>query len=165
MSHTRQNSPIMFRNTNIGFPPPAKARPTTPPARTLPRLVSLAATLLLSACAVIPITPKTIAGKYEIEGKPVGLWNGGESVVLHEGTFEYSLFTTDLVENPHSTRYPIRGRYKLDGATITFLDSGVPYPRRTLTRRDKLFVLWTQKQIDDYHESGRWPDDLLYQHP
>jgi hypothetical protein len=132
--------------------------------RSLPRLLALAATLLLSACAVIPITPQTISGKYEIEGQPVGMWNSGETIILGAGTFEYSLYTADLVENPSSSRYPIRGRYKLDGATITFLNSEVPYPQRTLTRRHKLFVLWTQKQIDDYHESSRWPEDLLYQH-
>jgi len=154
-------------NTNAGSPLPADLRGITPRKHphTLPGLLAFAVALLLGACAVVPITPQTIAGKYEIEGRPEGMWNGGEAIVLGEGTFEYSLYTADLVENPHSTRYPIRGRYKLDGPTITFLNSSVPYPQRTLTRRHKLFVLWTPKQIDDYHQSGRKPDDLLYQHP
>jgi hypothetical protein len=130
------------------------------------RLFALAATLLLSACTVVPITPQTIRGKYEYEGKPEGLWYGGESIVLGEGTFEYTLYTaTDVVDSARSTRYPIRGRYKLDGDTITFLNPAVHYPQRTLTRRHKLFVLWTPKQIDEYHQSGRWPGDLLYQQP
>ncbi|MEI9895216.1 MAG: hypothetical protein WDN28_15330 [Chthoniobacter sp.] len=142
---------MTLRNTTLGF--------------SLPRLFTLASALLLSACAVVPITPQTISGKYEIEGRPEGMWNGGEAIVLGDGTFEYSLFTVDLLENPHSSRSPIRGRYKLDGSTITFLNASVPYPQRTLTRRHKLFVLWTPKQIDDYHLTGHKPDDLLYQHP
>jgi len=131
----------------------------------LPRLSALIAALLLSACTVIPITPKTISGKYQYEGRPEGMWYGGESIVLGEDTFEYSLYTADLVENPHSTRYPIRGRYKLEGSTITFLDPGVHYPKRTITRRHKLFVLWTPKQIEEFHETRRQPSDLLYQQP
>ena len=131
----------------------------------LAHVSALLAALLLSACTVIPITPQTISGKYAFEGKPEGMWYGGESIVLGEGTFDYSLYTADVIDNPHSTRYPIRGRYKLEGSTITFLHSGVPYPQRTLTRRQKLFVMWTPKQIDQYHETGRWPGDLLYQQP
>jgi hypothetical protein len=154
-------------NMNAGSPRPAKERGSLPRRcpHNLPGLFALAIALLLGACAVVPITPQTISGKYEIEGQPEGMWNGGEAIVLGAGTFEYSLFTADLVDNPHSMHYPTRGRYKLDGATITFLNSSVPYPQRTLTRRHKLFVLWTPKQIEDYHESGRKPDDLLYQHP
>jgi hypothetical protein len=131
----------------------------------LPHFSALAAALLLTACTVIPITPQTIRGKYVIEGQPEGMWYGGESIVLGDGAFEYSLYTAELVENPRSTPYPIRGRYKLEGSTITFLNSGVPYPQRTLTPRHKRFVLWTPKQIEEYHETGRWPGDLLYQHP
>ncbi len=85
--------------------------------------------------------------------------------MLVEVTFEYSLFTAELVDNPRSMRYPIHGRYKLDGATVTFLNPAVPYPQRTLTRRHKMIVLWTPKQLDEYHQTGRKPDDLLYQHP
>ena len=131
----------------------------------LPHASALLVALILSACTVIPITPQTIRGKYEIEGKPEGMWYGGESLVLGEGTFEYSLYTLDVVPAPNAARYPIRGRYKLEDSTITFLNSGVPYPQRTLTRRHKLFVLWTPKQIEEHHETGRWPGDLLYQQP
>jgi hypothetical protein len=123
----------------------------------------LAVALLFSSCKVIPITPHTVSGKYVYEGQPNGMWNAGESIVLGEGTFEYSLYTADLVDHPQSDRYPIRGRYKLDGATITFLAPGIPYPERTLTRRHKLFVMWTPKQIDEYHATGVCPNDLLYQ--
>jgi hypothetical protein len=130
-----------------------------------PHLFALAATLLLSACTVIPITPQTVSGKYVYEGKPEGLWYGGESIVLGEGTFEYTLYTADLVENPRVTHPPIRGRYKLDGDTITFLNPGVHFPQRTIKRRHKLFVLWTPKQIAEYRETKRMPDDLLYQQP
>lgn len=128
-------------------------------------LFLLVAALLLSSCKVIPITTQTIRGRYTYEGQPNGMWNAGESIVLGDGTFEYSLYTADLVENPQSGRYPIRGRYKLDGATITFLNSAVPYPERTLTHRHKLFVMWTPKQIDEFHSTGLHPNDLLYQQP
>jgi hypothetical protein len=131
----------------------------------LPRLSALAVALFLGACTTVPITPQTIAGKYEYEGHPEGMWYGGERIVLGEGTFEYSLYTPDLVQNPSTMRYPIRGRYKLDGSTITFLSPSVPYPERTLTHRSKLFVMWTPKQIEDFHQIGHRPDDLLYQHP
>jgi hypothetical protein len=127
--------------------------------------ILLAAALLLSSCKVIPITPQTIRGKYTYEGQPNGMWNAGESIVLGEGTFEYSLYTADLVDHPQINRDPIRGRYKLDGSTITFLNPAVPYPERTLTRRHKLFVLWTPKQIDEFHSTGVRPNDLLYQQP
>lgn len=154
-------------NINAGIPHPVQMPPVTERQRafSLPSLVAGAAALLLGACAVIPITPQTIRGKYEVEGRPEGMWYGGETIVLGENTFEYSLYTPDLVDNPHSMRYPIRGRYKLDGSTITFLSPQVPYPQRTITRRQKLFVLWTSKQVDEYQQTGRKPEDLLYQHP
>ena len=129
----------------------------------LPCLCALAGALLLGAFASAPITPETISGKYEIEGKPQGMWFSGESIVLGNGTFEYSLYTADVVDS-RTTRAPIRGRYKLDGKTITFLNSAVPYPERTLTHRNKkMFILWTPKQVSDFHDTGIRPGDLLYQ--
>lgn len=128
----------------------------------LPRLSALAAALLLCACATGPISPQTIAGRYEYEHRPEGY--GGESIVLGEGTFEYSVHTPDIAANIENLRYPIRGRYKLDGSTITFLSPSVANPERTLTRRNNQFVLWTQDQLDDYRQTGHRPDDLLYQH-
>lgn len=127
-------------------------------------LLALGATLLLSACAGVPITPRTIAGRYEYEGRPEGMWYGGEMIVLGEGTFDYTLYTPDLVATPGNKPAAIHGRYQLDGATITFLNPSVQYPERTLTRRGKLFVLWTPPQIEDFHQNGRRPTDLLYQH-
>jgi hypothetical protein len=145
----------------------AQKRHTVPVRRffPFPRLLACVAAICLGACAATPITPQTIRGKYEIEGAPEGMWYGGEMIVLGNGTFEYSLYTPDLVENPQSMRYPIHGRYKLDGSTITFLNPSVPSPQRTLTHRRKLFVLWTPKQVEDYRQTGAQPADLLYQHP
>jgi hypothetical protein len=129
-----------------------------------PRVAAAGVALLLGACTVIPITPETLRGKYIYEGQPEGMWDGGEMIVLGEGsTFQYTHYTVDLVENPGSTRYPIHGHYKLDGSTITFLGSGIHYPQRTITRRHKLFVLWTPKELDDYRTIGKKPDTLLYQ--
>lgn len=129
----------------------------------LPRLIALTAAFCLGACTVIPITPQTIAGRYEYEGRPEGMWYGGETIVLGDGTFDYSLYTPDLVANPGNKPAPIHGRYQLDGSTITFLNPSVQYPERTLTRRGKQFVLWTPNQIDDFRETHRRPTDLLYQ--
>jgi hypothetical protein len=127
----------------------------------LSRLSALAAALLLSACATGPITSQTIAGRYEYEHRPQGY--GGETIVLGEGTFEYTVHAPDIAANVERLRYPIRGSYKLDGSTITFLSPAVANPERTLTRQNNRFVLWTQDQLDDYRQTGRRPDDLLYQ--
>ena len=157
---------MILRNINVGSPKIAKDRnPMARLLRSLLPLFFLAAALLLSSCKTIPITTQTIRGRYTYDGQPNGMWNAGESIVLGDGTFEYSLYTADLVENPHARRDPIRGRYKLDGSTIIFLNSAVPYPERTLTHRNKLFVLWTPKQIDDFQATGLRPNDLLYQQP
>lgn len=129
----------------------------------LSRISVLAAALLLSACTVIPITPQTIAGTYSYEGHPEGMWYGGERIVLGNGTFEYWLYTPELLAHPENSHYPIRGNYKLEGSTITFLNTTIAYPERTLTRRHKLFVMWTPKQAEDRKQLGRVPDDVLYQ--
>lgn len=154
MDRSGQNLPMPSWNT------PSSARTLV-----VRCLFLLAAALLLSSCKTIPINNQTIRGRYTYEGQPNGMWNAGEAIVLGDGTFEYSLYTADLVENPQSGRFPIRGRYKLDGSTIIFLNSSVPYPERTLTRRHKLFVMWTPKQIDEFHATGLRPNDLLYQQP
>jgi len=128
----------------------------------LSRLCALATALLLGACATGPISPQSVAGRYESKGGPADY--GGETIVLGEGTFEYTVHASDIAANAERLRYPIRGRYRLDGSTITFLSPSVANPERTLTRRNNQFILWTQDQLDDYHQIGRRPDDLLYQH-
>jgi len=128
----------------------------------LSRLFALAAALLLGACATGPISPQSIVGRYEYQGRPADY--GGETIVLGEGTFEYTVHAPDIAANVENRRYPIRGRYRLDGSTITFLSPSVANPERTLTRRNNQFMMWTQDQLDDYHQTGRRPDDLLYQH-
>jgi hypothetical protein len=130
-------------------------------AKKIPSFLLFAA-MLLSACKTVPITPQTISGRYEMIGKPEGLWYSGESLVLGDGTFQYWLFT-DLADDPRLARYPVSGRYTLDGRTITLHDPAVLSPQRTIKRLDRRFTLWTPKQAAVSMEPGRIPDDVLVQ--
>jgi len=132
------------------------------PSAVTPRYFVLFVALLLSACETVPITPQTIRGRYEMIGKPEGLWYSGESLVLGEGTFQYWLYA-DLTDDPRLAQYPVSGRYTLDGSTITFHHPAVLFPQRTITRMHKQFVLWTPRQHATYHETGRVPEDALVQ--
>ena len=128
----------------------------------MPRLFALVVLLVLSACTSIPINQQTIRGRYEMLGKPEGGWYAGEALVLGDGTFQYWLFTP-VPDDPRSGRYPVSGRYTLEGSTITLHHPAVLVPQRSITREGKQFLLWTDKQLAAYRDTHRQPDDLLLQ--
>jgi len=131
----------------------------------VPRFVVLLTALLLVGCAVKPINPQTISGHYEMIGQPEGLWYAGESLTLHEdSTFQYSLYTA-LADDPRLAKYPVNGRYTLDGATLTLHHPAVLFPQRTIVHYHKLFALWSAKQREAYQGTGHFPDDVLLQKP
>ena len=129
---------------------------------TFPRVLLLVAALFLAGCKTVPITMQTIRGRYEMSGKPVGLWYSGESLVLGDGTFQYWLFTNQT-DDARQAQYPVSGRFTLDGNTITLHNPAVLFPQRTIRRVDKRVTLWTPRQLAIPPEPGRIPDDVLVQ--
>jgi hypothetical protein len=127
-----------------------------------PRAALVAICLALAGCKTVPINTQTIRGHYEMMGKPEGLWYTGESLELGDGTFSYSLFT-ELSDDARAQRYPVTGRYTLEGATISLHNPAVLFPQRSITRLHKQFLLWTPKQREFYRETKRIPDDCLLQ--
>ena len=127
----------------------------------LRRVFALAAPILLSGCSTVPITDETIQGAYKLRGNN---WYAGESVVLRNGSFIYSIFT-DALDDPRLKRFPVSGRYTLEDSWITLHHPDVPTPRMILLRRSGRFELWTPEQRDKFRRTGRTPDDVLYQHP
>ncbi|MHA3774107.1 hypothetical protein ACXR0O_21470 [Verrucomicrobiota bacterium sgz303538] len=126
----------------------------------LRRLFALAVPVLLGGCSTVPITQETIEGTYELRGKN---WYAGESVALRNGSFTYSIFT-DYIDDPRLKRFPVTGRYTLEGSWITLHHPDVPSPRMILIRRSGRFELWTPEQREQFLRTGRTPEDVLYQH-
>lgn len=126
------------------------------------RILALLIGLLLTGCSGLPITAQSIQGSYRLHGARDGRWYAGESIELLKESFVYSIFT-DVVNDPRIDRFPVRGRYSINGSLITLHHPAVPSPQRIITRQFGRFVLWKPEQHEAYLSSRRKPGDLLYQ--
>ena len=125
-------------------------------------LALLALSTGLVSCSSVPITNKAVQGRYDLDEK--GGWFAGEYIVLREKDFEYGQFT-DVVGDPRMDKFPVRGKYTLDGCLLTLHHRLVESPHRIITPYSGRFVILKPGEADLLLQTRKISMAALYQSP
>lgn len=120
----------------------------------------LALSIALVSCSAFPVNNKTVQGRYDLKGD----WFAGEYIVLSEKEFEYGKFT-DVVGLPQMEKFPVKGKYTLDGCLLTLHHHLVDSPHRIITPHNGRFVILKPGEADLFLQTGRISMAALYQGP
>ena len=116
----------------------------------------------VSCSSSVTISTKTVQGRYHLNEKDT--WFAGEYLTLREKDFEYGRFT-DVVGFAPFAKYPVRGKYTLDGCLLTLNHPAVENPQRIITPCKGRFIILKPAEADLFLQKRTVAPMALYQSP
>ena len=92
------------------------------------------------------------------------IWFAGEYLTLREKDFEYGRFT-DVVGFVRFAKYPVRGKYTLNGCLLTLNHPAVENPERIITPYKGRFIILKPDEADLFLQTRTVSFMALYQSP
>ncbi|MHB1079261.1 MAG: hypothetical protein ACYC67_07645 [Prosthecobacter sp.] len=117
---------------------------------------------VVSCVSSVTISNKTVQGQYHLNEKDT--WFAGEYLTLREKDFEYGRFT-DVVGFAPFAKYPVRGKYTLDGCLLTLNHPAVDIPQRIITPYKGRFIILKPDEADLFLQKRTVSYMALYQSP